>query len=236
MSVTSRSARPPRTSTGSDSTDGGSRALARLTAPPRKVGLALLVRQLADEALEDDIVAYLPELRQVRRIVGNALSGSMFGTDFSYADFKEMVGATRHRSFERLSDESLDGRAQFVFEAVPEDGASVYSRIVSKVDREWCVPHARRVSRRGRPRREGARRRDGFRPAGRKTVGCRTASRCSITKTTATRISSSIGSRSIPICGTRCSRRRRSARDGRRECGRATSRRTRDTRATSHAR
>jgi len=119
--------------------DGGSRALIRLTAPPRKIGLALLAQENADKTLQQDVTVYLPELRANRRIVGKALSGSMFGTDFSYEDFVQLQGVLQHRAVRRLDDESIDARAVYAIETIPRHEESRYSRIVTYIDQTWCV-------------------------------------------------------------------------------------------------
>ena len=47
---------------------------------------------------------YLPELRSVRRVTGNTLSGTLLGTDFTYEDFLHiygLAGAARLKSARR---------------------------------------------------------------------------------------------------------------------------------------
>jgi hypothetical protein len=119
--------------------DGGSRALVRLTAPPRKTGLALLAEEKADNTLRQDVTVYLPELRIVRRISGAALSGSMFGTNFSYDDFVQLQGMLHKRSVNRLADETVNERPAYVLETVPQHPDSRYTRIITSIDHAWCV-------------------------------------------------------------------------------------------------
>lgn len=119
--------------------DGGSRALVRLTGPPRKIGLALLAEEKADNTLRQDVTVYLPELRVVRRISGAALSGSMFGTNFSYDDFVQLQGMLHKRSVSRLADVTLNERPAYVLETVPQHPDSRYTRIITLIDQAWCV-------------------------------------------------------------------------------------------------
>jgi len=120
--------------------DGLSRALIRFTGPPDKVGLALLVVEPETGQLDQDMTIYLPELRATRRIVARALAGSMFGTDFSYADFAELQGIAQSRTLQRLPDEMLGERMNYVIEAVPGSPDSQYSRIVTFFDQQLCTP------------------------------------------------------------------------------------------------
>lgn len=119
--------------------DGGSRLLIRLTAPPRNVGLAMLAEEKADNSLRQDVTVYLPELRVVRRLSGAALSGSMFGTNFSYDDFVQLQGMLHQRSMQRLDDETVNERPAYTIEVVPQHPESRYSRIVTRIDQAWCI-------------------------------------------------------------------------------------------------
>lgn len=120
--------------------DGHSRALIRFTNPPRRSGIALLVMEREDLGAEPDMYIYLPELRTTRRIVGKTLGGSMFDTDFSYEDFVQMQGIARNRSVRQLADAELDGRMAYVIEMTPGNRDSEYSRVVTFVDQQWCIP------------------------------------------------------------------------------------------------
>ncbi len=122
--------------------DDRSRALIRFTEPPRRAGVALLVTEREDSRAEPDMYIYLPELRTTRRITGKALAGSMFGTDFSYEDFAQLQGILGNRSMQRLADAELDGRVAYVIETISGNDDSEYSRIVSFIDQQWCLPVA----------------------------------------------------------------------------------------------
>jgi len=115
-----------------------SRALARFASPPDVRGSALLLVQGGDQS---DMFMYLPELKRVRRVTGRTLQGSMFGTDLSYEDFERLQGMVDDHSSTRLPDAEVDGRPVSVLQAEPGRGAdSQYSRVVSFVDRETCLP------------------------------------------------------------------------------------------------
>lgn len=113
------------------------RFLVRIEAPPDERGSAFLLIE-RDEG--QDIFTYLPELRTVRRISGATVSGSFFGTDFSYEDVLELQSQSEHARVEKLPDAEVDGRPVSVLSATPkEDADSSYSKVVSFVDRETCV-------------------------------------------------------------------------------------------------
>jgi hypothetical protein len=118
--------------------DENSKALIRFTAPADLRGSALLLIQKGERA---DMFMYLPELRRVRRVTKRSVSGSMFGTDFSYEDFERFQGFAGDGEARRLPDEEIEGRKVFVVEGKPSRGEeSAYDRIVSFVDQERCIP------------------------------------------------------------------------------------------------
>jgi len=115
-----------------------SKALIRVSAPEDLRGSALLLIQKGERA---DMFMYLPELRRVRRVTKHSVSGSMFGTDFSYEDFERLQGFATDGQAKRLPDQEVEGRKVFVVEGRPARGAeSAYERIVSFVDQESCIP------------------------------------------------------------------------------------------------
>ena len=115
------------------------RFLLRIEEPAAERGSALLGIERADSDVVD-LWTYLPELRQVRRITANTLSGSLFGTDFSYEDVMEMQRQAEHASVERRPDSTLEGRAVAIIAAKPAaDSGSQYSEVIAHFDRETCV-------------------------------------------------------------------------------------------------
>jgi hypothetical protein len=106
--------------------DGLSKLLLRVEDPPDLRGAAYLALERENTT---DMFSYLPELKRVRRIHSRSVSGSLFGTDFTYEDFQRLQ-----------PDTELDGRSVHVLAANPhEESGSTYERIVSFVDQETCV-------------------------------------------------------------------------------------------------
>lgn len=114
-----------------------SRFLVRIEAPPDERGSAFLLLQGEDG---EDLFSYLPELGKVRRITSRTLSGSLFGTDFSYEDVLLVQSAASRAGVERLPDAEAQGRPVYVLAATPPpDSGSAYQRTVARIDRETCV-------------------------------------------------------------------------------------------------
>jgi len=103
-------------------------------------GSGLLVLQNKDG--HNDLFMYLPELRRVRRVTGGMMSGSMFGTDFTYEQIERLEGLSKDAEVTRGKDTILDGAPVYVIEAVPTQTAgetSELTRVVSYVSKETCV-------------------------------------------------------------------------------------------------
>jgi hypothetical protein len=117
--------------------DGLSKLLMRVEAPPDLRGAAYLALERQEAT---DMFSYLPELQRVRRINARSVSGSLFGTDFTYEDFERLQNFGAHAEVERLPDTELDGRPVHVLAATPaQESGSTYERVVSFVDRDTCV-------------------------------------------------------------------------------------------------
>jgi hypothetical protein len=77
-----------------------------------------------------------------RELTGMARQEGLLGTDISVEDLLQLegiVGASAQQ-LTRLEDGTVDGRAVYRIESRPPLDQSPYSRIVTSVDREWCVP------------------------------------------------------------------------------------------------
>lgn len=115
-----------------------SRILVRVTNPPARVGVGLLI--LEEQQAAPSLHMYLPELRSVRRISGNTLNGSLLSSDFTYEDFLHLYGLTNASKIVRLENTMISDRDVYVSELTPKDKQSGYSKIRSFIDQQWCVP------------------------------------------------------------------------------------------------
>ena len=130
--------------------DGRARARVDITDPARQTGTIVLLTEReseeGDEPREPEVVVYKPGERRDRLLTVSALSGEMFGTDFSYEDFAHFYGTDPDVNVVRLEDEEWEGHQVVVVQSTPKDPeaafdrGSLYTRIVTRFDAEQCVP------------------------------------------------------------------------------------------------
>jgi outer membrane lipoprotein-sorting protein len=115
------------------------RIMLRVQDPPDVAGSAYLLREAKDEQ-QDHIYLFLPALNRVRRLSGGEAGQSLFGTDFSYSDFKQMqVGYADGDSVLEAPAE-VEKRPAHVLVQKPKDAKeSPYSLTRSWVDQKTCV-------------------------------------------------------------------------------------------------
>ncbi|MCP5070038.1 MAG: outer membrane lipoprotein-sorting protein [bacterium] len=115
-----------------------SRVLIQVRSPEDVRGASVL---LIERDNGTDLFLYSPELKKTRRINSQSVSGSLFGSDFSYEDFQQLQGLALAGATERLAASELDGVAvdAFAQEKQPESG-SAYEKVVTYVTQETCIP------------------------------------------------------------------------------------------------
>jgi hypothetical protein len=116
---------------------GLSNVLLSFDNPPELRGAAVLV---LEKKPQNDMFMFLPELGKTRRITSTMVQGNMMGTDFSYEDFQRLQGLITGLESKKLDDTSVGERKVWVTESTPHDPSSEYTRIVTRVDQETCVP------------------------------------------------------------------------------------------------
>lgn len=118
--------------------DGLRRAKLCIHQPPEMRGSEMLTIETPGGA--PDSFLFTPELRKPKRITGEGVGGSVFGTDFTYEDLQRWQQLNRPESHERLPDGALDGRPVYVLMTKPTEASkSSYSKVVTYVDKETCV-------------------------------------------------------------------------------------------------
>jgi hypothetical protein len=121
------------------SKEGLSRVLIQFSLPDDLRGASVLMLERKQRG-ERDMFMYLPELRAVKRITNRMVSGSMFGTDFSYEDFEMIEDYATKPDSQRLADAQLEGQTVWVLESRPAAGEmSGYTRILEYIDPKTCV-------------------------------------------------------------------------------------------------
>ena len=118
--------------------DGRAKLVVSIVAPPERAGVAVLL--IEREGANPDVFMYIPERRQVRRVGARTLGASMLGTDLSYEDFTHFQQMVDTGEATRLDDATLEGHPVYVLENIPDGEESAYSRILTYVDQEKCLP------------------------------------------------------------------------------------------------
>lgn len=120
--------------------DGRLRAMMRVMEPADLAGAAYLLRE-SKAGGADEMYVYVPALARVRRITGAAVDGSLWGTDLSYADLKQVQNAFSGASAKLEAASAIDKRRVHVISFVPpKEQETRFSLIRAWVDGETCVP------------------------------------------------------------------------------------------------
>lgn len=118
--------------------DGRSRVMLRVHEPEDLNGAGLLAIEKESRA---DMFVYLPDLKKVKRVTSQMMSGSLFGSDFTYEDFMQLQGIQAEGRTEEIEDSTLEGVPVKVVAHYPApDSGSTYERVVSYWDMASCVP------------------------------------------------------------------------------------------------
>ena len=118
----------------------------RVLNPPDLSGMSVLV--LADAEDGDAMFTYVPALQRSRRVSGNASSQSLWGTDFTYADVRQLLGTVDGGTATRQPDSTYRDEPVHVLDLVPAATAEVdYARIIMALEPANCVPvHVRFIN------------------------------------------------------------------------------------------
>lgn len=113
------------------------RAMMKVNAPPDLAGAAYLLRE---GEKSDEMYVFVPSLNKVRRITGASVDGSLWGTDLSYNDVKQIQNAFSGATTKVEAPENIEGLPMHVLSFAPPAGTeSRYSRIKAWVDQKTCV-------------------------------------------------------------------------------------------------
>lgn len=115
-------------------------AMMRIESPADMNGAAYLLRQ-KDGAARDEMYVYLPSLAKVRRINGAAMDGSLWGTDITYGDLRQITGAFAGSDARLEGSDTLNQRSVYVLSVNPpaaNDGSQI-QQLRAWVDTKTCV-------------------------------------------------------------------------------------------------
>jgi len=83
---------------------------------------------------------WTPDHGDARRIKARGEEGRLFGSDVTLEDFARFARINFPGQLRRLDDATVAGRSVYVVETRPApDVGSEYGRILSSLDKEWCV-------------------------------------------------------------------------------------------------
>ncbi len=121
--------------------DDGDKGLIVFADPKDVKGTAFLT--FTHKVGQDDQWLYLPALKRTKRIASNNKSGPFMGSEFAYEDLSSQE--VEKYGYKYLRDEAVNGKECFVFERVPVDVKSGYTRQVVWLDkaeyRVWKVEY-----------------------------------------------------------------------------------------------
>lgn len=113
------------------------RIMARVDFPGDLAGAAFLVREAQPAA---EFYVYLPSVNRVKRLAGSSMNGKLWGTDFSYSEFRRVAGAFGSGQLRRAGTAQHDGRAVHDLELAPGQDDPDYDSIRVLADQQTCVP------------------------------------------------------------------------------------------------
>ncbi|HEX4872714.1 MAG TPA: outer membrane lipoprotein-sorting protein [Nevskiaceae bacterium] len=132
--------------------EGQGRMTLRLIEPSDLAGSSYL---LVESAQGESVYFYVPAAQKVQKVEGEQAQRPLWGTDFSYAEIKQVQGLMLEGATQRGKDAAVGGRPAFVLSTVPADAKAQTRKVVSYIDQESCVlVKAEFLGADGKPRKE----------------------------------------------------------------------------------
>lgn len=119
--------------------NGRMSATVKVDEPADLRGAAYLVRESEDGG-EEEMYVYIPALQKVRRITGGMRDSSLFGTDLSYSDIKQISNALSGGALTLEKTEDLEQRPAWVLSMAPDPvSASRFDLVRAWIDQKSCM-------------------------------------------------------------------------------------------------
>lgn len=120
--------------------EGRINAMMRIEAPSDMRGAAYLVREANEPGKDEEMYVYLPALQKVRRITGGMKDSSLFGTDLSYSDVKQITYAFSGKQLKLEKSDTLEGRPMWLLSMAPDPSAeNRYDKVQAWIDQKSCM-------------------------------------------------------------------------------------------------
>ncbi len=120
--------------------NGRINAMMRILAPSDMRDAAYLVKESSDPTKEEEMWVYIPALQKVRRVNGGMKDSSLFGTDLSYSDVKQITYALSGGTLKLERVENLEARPAWVISMASEPSAGVrFDKVNAWIDQKSCM-------------------------------------------------------------------------------------------------
>ena len=114
------------------------KVMLRITSPTNVAGASYLVLE-GTGTQEDNMYVFLPAVNRVRHVTGSFANGALLGTDFSYAEVKQISNAFTAADGKLEGKDKIEGREANVISLKPLPGLkSPYSSVKAWVDQQSC--------------------------------------------------------------------------------------------------
>lgn len=108
----------------------------QVVAPDSFAGTSYLV---VNSEQAQQVYMYLPALDRVQSVTGGDATQTLWGTDFTFADVKQVQGVLLDGETKRLADATVSERAAYVLDTVTDEAQTGYSHVKSYVDQTSCT-------------------------------------------------------------------------------------------------
>jgi hypothetical protein len=115
-------------------------AMMRVTAPSDMRDAAYLVRESDTAGKDEEMYVYIPAMQKVRRVTGGMKDNSLFGTDLSYSDVKQISYALSGNKLKIERTEKLEDRPAWVLSMAPDVSAGArFDKVFAWIDQKSCM-------------------------------------------------------------------------------------------------
>lgn len=114
-------------------------AMMRIEQPSDLRGAAYLIREAkADQ--DEEMYVYLPALQKVRRVTGGMKDSSLFGTDLSYADIKQITYAFTGQTLKLEKTDTVENRPMWLLSMAPDPAHGArFNKVQAWIDQKSCM-------------------------------------------------------------------------------------------------
>lgn len=120
--------------------NGKLNAMMRITAPSDMRDAAYLVKEADIAGKDEEMYIYIPALQKVRRVTGGMKESSLFGTDLSYSDIKQITYALSGNKLKIERTEKFEDRPAWVLSMAPDpSGGARFDKVVAWIDQKSCM-------------------------------------------------------------------------------------------------